>query len=122
MIRKRLGVFEADDPALKGILFAMGARVHRGEGEAALWELPADTTPSPPPRRWSAYRIASALLVAALALVAVNLLVETLTGLSGLALLARLFGGTHASCLDKADGTFVEILECHKLYDLLQRS
>jgi len=72
-IRTSLGIFDAEQERLKRILYAMGARPQRGEGEEALWHLPKrnDSTrkTSRNPRfRWS--RVYS-LLGATAALVAI---------------------------------------------------
>jgi len=49
VIRRRLGVFDENDPELREILFSMGAQVCKGKGEAAIWELIHADTPAPPP-------------------------------------------------------------------------
>lgn len=126
VIRKRLGVFDADADALKEILFSMGARVHRGEGDTALWTLPPEETgsarPAPRPRsRWSLQKLAGVAVVVAIGLVATDMVIETLTGRSGLAFAQAWLGptGTHADCLENADGRLLEILKCHREFGVL---
>ncbi|MGH1413638.1 MAG: hypothetical protein ACRBB0_09090 [Pelagimonas sp.] len=75
-IRELLGIFDdsssaRSDPALREILYLMGARVHRGKGDDALWHLPKIGDRENPPSRklkWSlVYKIL--IVLATLALV-----------------------------------------------------
>ena len=120
VIRKRLGIFDENDPELREILFAMGARVHRGEGEDALWELRHAHAPisTVRPKRPLRFRLGLIALVCAVVLVAVNTLSTTLTGTSLLALLQDLLGPTqtHEDCLKAANGTMTEILKCNQTH------
>ena len=119
VIRKRLGVFDENDPELKAILFSMGARVHSGEGEAALWELaPGAATPPVPPGRKRPLPVRLGLigLVSAVVLGALNMVLVTLTDTSLFALAQGLVRPpeTLQSCLENANGTMTEILRCNQ--------
>lgn len=120
VIRKRLGIFEENDPELKDILFDMGARVHRGEGEEALWELTAAEPPTPPVRRKRPLivRLGLIALVVAVVLVAINTVMLTLTGTSLRALAQGVMAPpqTWQSCLTDADFTMTEILKCNEIH------
>ncbi|GHF44035.1 hypothetical protein [Seohaeicola zhoushanensis] len=106
VIRRRLGVFDDDPAALEAVLTGMGARAVDGAGDAALWELPAPPVPAPA-RRSSVARAAALSLLALLATTPA---------------VVRLLRGSHADCLARAEGAFLEIIECHKRFDLLRRS
>lgn len=117
-IRERLGIFEADDPELKSILFSMGARVHRGNGEDAVWEMPLQVnTPPPaaPAKRPMLPRLGLGLIVLAVALVMANTVLSTVFGvtipdfLKGMGRPEQ----THEACLEAANGTFLEIVKCN---------
>ena len=129
-IRGRFGpVFEGRDSELGQILIDMGAHVHKGSGDDALWEFSRDdhaawSQRATARRPFSWYRLGSALLIAALALVGLDLLLRAL-GLPGLvpSMQAALMpGGTHADCIANANGIFTEIQSCHREFGLLQRS
>ncbi|MFL4471787.1 hypothetical protein ACERZ8_18595 [Tateyamaria armeniaca] len=121
VIRKRLGVFDENDPDLKAILFSMGARVHKGEGEAALWELIYPDTPTTSHTRRKRpflVRLGLAALVCAVVLIAVNALMVTILGTSLRDVAQGLIAPppTLQSCLIDANGTMTEILRCNQTH------
>ncbi len=69
-IRNKLGIFEGKEQELRDMLFAMQARVHRGEGDDQLWHLPADAPrPVEPERPRPPYRLIILAVLAVLLLV-----------------------------------------------------
>lgn len=138
VIRKRLGIFdessaEYTEARLRQILFGMGARVHRGEGADALWELPENDTAKnnagegaaatagrpvigDTKRKWSIYRTGALAAIVGILLLAANGLVQAMTDRSLVQLIAGLFQPTQtrAECIENANGNFLEIRKCPK--------
>ena len=119
VIRKRLGVFDPDDPELKDILFSMGARVHKGEGEEAMWELAlakqtaTNATPKTKKPHWA--RLSLWLIVVAVVLVVTNTFLSAVFEISLLDLLKSLMGTaqSHEACIKAANGNYLEIIQCN---------
>lgn len=65
-IRKSLQIYNDKESDLRDVLYAMGGRAVKGDGEDALWELPENPgtpMPDPPPRAvWSQVYVALAAI------------------------------------------------------------
>ncbi len=128
-IKIRLGIIddssaEFSQARLRQILFGMGARVHRGDGDEALWELPHKDEQSKSKNGRSDIRSRSrwSYIYAALGALASIFAILAWFEVTPARIWESVFDGgpieerTYEECTRAANDTFVEIMKCKEKF------